>query len=194
MPENQIKYNEEEILKSLSEGDERAIEAIYQLYWEPLFVKSFSILRDREICEDIIQEIFIKLWDFRERLEIKVSLKAYLFASCRYSIYRHIRSGTVRENIFDEIHERLHTSSSHADLEYKEILAQVNYIINQLPPKCQQVYKLSREENLSHKEIAQQLHISTKTVENHITRALHELRSSLRGITAMKIIFFFFLD
>ena len=194
MSENQIKYSEKELLKSLSEGDERAIEAIYQLYWEPLFVKSFSILKDREICEDIIQEIFIKLWDFRERLEIKVSLKAYLFASCRYSIYRQIQSGTVRENIFDEIHERLHTSSSHADLEYKEILAQVNYIINQLPPKCQQVYKLSREENLSHKEIAHQLNISTKTVENHITRALHELRSSLRGIIAMKIILFFFLD
>lgn len=194
MSENQIKYSEKELLKSLSEGDERAIEAIYQLYWEPLFIKSFSILRDKEICEDIIQEIFIKLWDFRERLEIKVSLKAYLFASCRYSIYRQIRSGTVREDIFDEIHERLHTSSSHADLEYKEILAQVNHIINQLPPKCQQVYKLSREENLSHKEIAQQLNISTKTVENHITRALHELRSSLRGIIVMKMIFFFFLD
>ena len=194
MSENQIKYSEKELLKSLSEGDERAIDAVYQLYWEPLFVKSFSILKDRVICEDIIQEIFIKLWDFRERLEIRASLKAYLFASCRYSIYRQIRSGAVRENIFDEIHERLHSSSSDADLEYKETLAQVNHIINQLPPKCQQVYKLSREENLSHREIAEQLNISTKTVENHITRALHELRPLLRGITAMKIVLFLFLD
>ena len=172
---------EKQLLNALANGEEEALNTIYQQYWEPLFLKAYSILKDRHACEDVIQEIFIKLWDSRERLNITVSLKAYLFASCRYSIYRQIRSGTVREDIFDHIYEQLQASHSHEELEYKEMLAQANHIINQLPDKCKQVYKLSREENLSHKEIAEKMNISPKTVENHITRALHQLRTSLNN-------------
>lgn len=191
---NSEKYNEKDLLRGLSEGDANMLAAIYQLYWDPLYLKSYSILKDKQACEDIIQEIFVRLWDFRDRLEIEVSLKAYLFASCRYSIYRQIRSGMVRADIFDNIFERLQASATHEDCEYKDMVAQTNHIINQLPPKCQQVYKLSREENLSHKEIAHQLNISTKTVENHITRALYELRTSLGGIVSSQLLLYLFKD
>ena len=83
------------------------------------------------------------------------------------------------EIIFDHIHERLETPSEYGNIEYRELLSQINSIVDNLSAKCKVVYKLSREEQLSHKEIASQLDISTKTVENHLNKALRQLRISL---------------
>lgn len=90
-----------------------------------------------------------------------------------------MRAGNVREDIFDHVHERMATPSEYGNIEHKELLSQINSIVDNLSTKCKEVYKLSREEQLSHKEIASQLDISTKTVENHLTKALRQLRISL---------------
>lgn len=79
-----------ELLAQLQVGDEFALTLIYKRYWQPLFITSFNILKDRQACEDIIQEIFIRLWDKREIIEITFSLKAYVYASLRYAVYRQI--------------------------------------------------------------------------------------------------------
>jgi RNA polymerase sigma-70 factor (family 1) len=181
-------YTDYELLAFLKAGDEAALSEFYKRYWQPLYVSVNNILKDRQSCEDVIQEVFIKLWDKRESIEIQISVKAYLFASCRYEVFRLIKSQKVREDIFDGLHERLHEPSAYGSLEHKELLQQINSIVAQLPDKCREVYKLSREENLSHKEIAERLGISTKTVENHITRALAQLRSSMGGLLTIELI------
>lgn len=180
--------NDNELLDYLKNEDERAIVAIYKKYWEPIFSTAFNLFQDKEACEDIVQEIFINLWNKRQEIEIKVSLKAYLYASMRYEIYRQIRLGSVRETIFEDINQRLSTPSPHHVLEYKELLCQISSIVETLPERCKEVYKLSREEQLSHKEISKILNISTKTVENHLTKALRVLRMPLGQLVLLEFI------
>jgi RNA polymerase sigma-70 factor (ECF subfamily) len=161
---------------------------IYREYWQRLYTAAYAILKDAQACEDIIQEIFLKLWQNRHRIEITTSLSAYLYASVRYEVYRQIKAGRVREDLFDDIYERIQAGPDYGRIEYKELHSRINAIVEQLPEKCKAVYKLSREEHLSHKEIAAQLDISTKTVENHLTKALSLLRLSLRQVITIGII------
>jgi RNA polymerase sigma-70 factor (family 1) len=168
-----------DLMHRLQAGDDIALKLIYKKYWNQLFKSAFKILQDQQACEDIIQDVFINLWNKRDRIEIKVSLKSYLYASARYEVYRQIRHGSVREDIFDQLHERLQTPAEYGNLEYRELLSKINSIVDNLSEKCRVVYKLSREEELSHKEIASELNISTKTVENHLNKALRQLRTSL---------------
>ena len=181
-----------QLVDLLKEGDEHALAMMYDKYWEPLFRSAFSLLRDRPACEDLIQEVFIKIWDHRKTLEITLSLKSYLYAAMRYAVYRQIRSGSVREDIFDTIVERLQTPAVYGQLEHREMLSQINAIVATLPEKCREVYQLSRDERLSHKEIASRLGISTKTVENQIAKALRHLRSSLGNILTLEMMVYFF--
>jgi RNA polymerase sigma-70 factor (ECF subfamily) len=182
-----------QLLDKLKSGDEGALTLIYKKYWQPLFASSYNILKDKQACEDIIQELFIKLWNNRQAIEITVSLKAYLYASMRYAVYRQIRAGVGRADIFDDLHERLPASAAYGNIEYKELIAQVNTVVDTLPEKCREVYKLSREEYLSHKEIASRLNISTKTVENHLTKALRQLRTSLGTLFFALVSFMLFI-
>lgn len=168
-----------ELMDRLRAGDDLALKVIYKKYWNQLYTSAFNMLQDQQACEDIIQELFINLWNKRERIEIKASLKSYLFASVRYEVYRQVRHGSVREDIFENIQDRLQTPSEYGNIEHRELLSYVNSIVNKLSEKCKVVYKLSREEQLSHKEIASKLDISTKTVENHLNKALRQLRVSL---------------
>lgn len=177
-----------EVFALMKAGDEAALAFVYRKYWEPLYVSAYRILKDSQACEDIIQEIFVKLWERRETVEIHISLRAYLFVSCRHEVFRQIKSLHVREDIFDDLRERLQQPSAYGNIEHQELLQQINSIVECLPEKCKEVYKLSREENLSHKEIAERLNISTKTVENHITRALAQLRSNLGGVLTIEVV------
>lgn len=159
--------------------DQAALNQLYKKYWKMLFLSAYRILHDQQMCEDITQEIFLKLWDKRQRIEVKKSLKSYLCACIRHEVFRQIRNNVVKEDIFDNLQDRLQTPSEYGNIEHKELIIKINSIVNGLPEKCRQVYKLSREEQLSHKQIAFQLDISTKTVENHLNKALHQLRNAL---------------
>ena len=189
MPDK-ILMSDVQLIGLLKADDEVALTIIYKRYWASLFSAAYNILKDRQSCEDIIQELFIKLWDCRAEVQISVSLKAYLYASVRYGVYRQIKTGSVRSEIFDDLIERLHTPTAYGSIEHKELLLQIDRVIDTLPDKCREVYKLSREECLSHKQIAMQLNISTKTVENHLTKALRELRGSLGAAFIMEALMF----
>ena len=171
----------------IKKGSELALEIIYKRYWQPLYHSSYAMLKDGQACEDIIQEVFLKVWINRQQIQIKTSLSAYLFAAVRYEVYRQIKSGKVRADIFDQVCERIEAGPGYNDLEYKELHSKIAEIVDQLPDKCRTVYKLSREENLSHKQIAIQLNISTKTVENHLTKALSSLRFSLGQVLTIEL-------
>lgn len=174
-----LKIEDIELMDRIRSGDDIALKLIYKKYWNQLFSSAFNVLHDQQVCEDIIQEIFINLWNKREIIEIKVSLKSYLFASTRYEVYRQVRFSSVREDLFENIADRMASPSEYGNIEHRELLSQINSIVDKLSSKCKVVYKLSREEQLSHKEIASQLDISTKTVENHLNKALRQLRISL---------------
>lgn len=177
---NLLVYEEKELMRRFSEGDESALAQIYHRYWKTLFIQAYNILKDRMVCEDIVQDIFIQLWHKRKNISITESLGAYLQASTRYQVFHYIRKNPSKEHLFDNIEQRLCGEPCDQLLVQKDLHERVNEIISRLPEKCRVIYKLSREEYLPHKEIAERLQISIKTVENQLTIALRRLRISLK--------------
>ncbi|KGL59019.1 RNA polymerase sigma-70 factor [Polaribacter sp. Hel1_85] len=153
---------------------------LYNNYWKVLYISAYNLLKDKEVCEEIIQDVFIDIWNKRKELEIKVSLKSYLYACVRYKVFSQFRTNKItRVELLEELDKRLQYTTPETKMMHQELKQHINIVVESLPEKCKRVYKLSRNEQLSHKEIADQLGISTKTVENHITNALRVLRASL---------------
>jgi len=183
--------NQDQILiDRLRDGDELALTELYNKFWQALFMSAYNVIKDKELCEDIIQDIFMNIWHNREKIEIHISLKGYMYACARYQVFNHLRKnkGKIHVELFDDLEKRFLSTTPETQFMHDELVQQLNKIIESLPEKCQAVYKLSREEQLSHKEIAERLNISTKTVENHITKALHTIRSSMGESMSMAMI------
>lgn len=174
-------YSDQELLKLLSQDNRQAFDMLYSRYWEDMYKAAFFILRDRDACEDIVQDIFVWLWEHRQDIEIH-SLKSYLKAAVKFKVANYIRSGNIRESFFDEIERFVPSALSPTSEEYtevKEFNAIIQLAISHLPDKCREIFKLSREEHLSNLEIAKRLSISVKTVENQMTIALRRIRSAV---------------
>ena len=180
---------EKDLLRRLAGGEPAALTAIYQQYWQSLFLAAYNIIKDRKACEDIVQEIFLQLWLKREGLQVRESLKGYLCAATRYQVFRYIRKNASRQDWYDRLEERLSAQPPDQSLLQKDLKRQVDEVVSVLPEKCQMIYRLSREEFLSHKEIAERLDISIKTVENQLTIALRRLRHSLGVVTVMAVLY-----
>lgn len=178
------------LINRLRSGDESALTELYNKFWQSLFVSSYNVLKDKELCEDIIQDIFMNIWHNREKLEINISLKGYMYACARYQVFNQFKKNKdkIHVELFEDIDKRFQHATPETLLMHEELVQQINAIINTLPEKCQQVYKLSREEQLTHKEIAELLGISTKTVENHITKALHVIRFSMGSSASVAMV------
>ena len=178
------------LINRLRNGDESALTELYHKFWQSLFVSSYNVLKDKELCEDIIQDIFMNIWHNREKLEINISLKGYMYACARYQVFNQFKKNKdkIHVELFEDLDKRFQYSTPETQLMHDELLDQINSIVQALPEKCQLVYKLSREEQLSHKEIAERLDISTKTVENHITKALHVIRLSMGTSASMAMV------
>lgn len=178
------------LINRLRNGDESALTELYNKFWQSLFVSSYNVLKDKELCEDIIQDIFMNIWHNREKLEINISLKGYMYACARYQVFNQFKKNKdkIHVELFEDLDKRFQYSTPETQLMHEELLEQINSIVQALPEKCQLVYKLSREEQLSHKEIAERLDISTKTVENHITKALHVIRLSMGTSASMAMV------
>ncbi len=183
-------YVDIELVMKLKNHDEEAMILLYKNYWKDLYITAFKVLKDKEDCEDIIQDLFIRIWNKREETDIKTSLKSYLLAAVRYEVYRKVRESRKYESIMDDIIEMVSDQSLSDMLEYKELQSRISRVIDTLPTKCREVYHLSRNELLSHKEISSRLSISTKTVRNHLTKALHYLRISMDQILLVLLLFF----
>lgn len=170
---------DQELTSLLCQGNEDAFRLLYERNWANLYKFAFTILRNKDACKDLIQDVFVWVWEHRRGLAIE-SPRSYLRAAVKYKIANYIRSGNIRENFFEEAAKFDFATSTPGSAEFTE-LKELNHIIQKvvinLPFKCQEIFRLSRENNLSNREIAEQLGISIKTVENQITIALHRLRT-----------------
>lgn len=170
---------QKELLADLARGDQTALASIYQHYRHPLVGFAYTIVRDKRACEDIVQEIFLYLWLKREELQVRSSLKNYLMAATRYQVFRYIKKADIIEHVHELPAHRFSVASPDDWLVQKDLARHVKRVVAGLPARCRLVYQLSRDEHLSHREIAMRLHLSVKTVENHLTIALRRLRCSL---------------
>jgi RNA polymerase sigma-70 factor (family 1) len=171
-------YTDEELIKLLSKSDLQAFDLVYSRNWYHLYQSAYYILKDTESSKDIVQDVFVWLWEHRLTVSID-NVKAYLKAAVRFKATNYIRSGKIRQSFFDELSNFQDTSLPTADelIEFKQLALFIQQIINELPEKCREIYRLSRDEYLTNKEIAERLNISVKTVENQMTIALKRIRA-----------------
>lgn len=183
-------FGDDELLKNIASGDRQAFTALFHRYWEELYCSAFFVTRDREISMDVIQEVFVWMWENRESWTIS-NTKSYLQAAVKYKVANEIRKGKLRSVAFEGWKDRVNSRQmvDNWELEVKELQRIIRDFTGQLPPRCQEIFRLSRFEHMSNREIADRLNISEKTVENQITIALGRLRRHL-GHLAFWLIFF----
>ncbi len=179
MRNDQPYQHEKELLYSLAKGEEEALKAIYLQFWKPLYLSAYNVLKDKEACEDIVQEIFIRLWHRRETLSISTSLAAYLFTATRYQVFHLIKKLPARAELLENVADRFLADAPDVPLYAKDLQEQINRAVERLPQRCKHIYTLSRDQHLSYKAIASQLQISPKTVENQVSIALKKLQHAL---------------
>ena len=171
-----------ELWDAVKRDEAPAFKALYDRYWQTIFSTAFSYLHDREVCIEIVQDIFLSIWLKRHHLEMD-SVYHYLTAAARYQVYKRIQQkGDLKVIYTDTIRETAgHNALNEGEnnIRYDELLATVDRHLLDLPDRCREIFILSRKEQLSIAEIAARLGISKRTVENQLTRALQHLRGSL---------------
>lgn len=179
--------SDKQLLELIGEGDRKGFKELFNRYWESLFAAAIHRLQSEEVAKDVLQELFTELWEKRTTLQIRSNVGGYLFTALKHRIINKIKAETTREKYekmtirFYEINELAteHQFSKHY------LQEEMEKKVDQLPERCREVFELSRMEQLSHKEIGEQLNISPKTVENHIGRALKVLRPYLKRVVAV---------
>lgn len=172
------KSSNQQLLILLKKGDEGAFSEIYNRYWNILYAYAFRIYTEEKICEDIIQEVFIRLWEKAKTTDI-INIEGYLFKAIKNKIATHIRDLKFTTS-HTQVLQSIANDTSENYLEYKEFEKNVLLEIEKLTPKCKQVFTLSRFEQLSNPEISEKLSISIRTVEKHISDALKELKTRIK--------------
>lgn len=174
-------YAEEQLLEMLRESDEAAFTEIYYRYAESLYRYAWNMLTVEEECKDAIEEVFIWIWENRDNLHV-TELKYYLQAAVKYKLIRAVQNSRRREEIL-AARPPVTEAYPESSMELEELKGIIRRFTENLPPRAKEIFQLSREEYLTHREIASQLNISEKTVENQISIALKKLRKTLGHIS-----------
>lgn len=171
-----------ELVALIKQGDHTAFTEVYNRYWKFLYTSAYNATGEQQESMDLCQSIFIWIWENRQQLNIRSSLQAYLHTALKYKIANLIRNGRVHAARIAELLQTTVASPEIDPLEVKELKHFIDQLIAGLPDKCRQAFLLSREEQLSHREIAERLGISEKTVDDHISRALKRLKAPLNRL------------
>lgn len=174
--------------EGIRKGDEDMFEKVFHGYFERICCFARDYVSDREVAREIAQEAFIKLWEIRATLEDGSDIPALLFTITRNYALNHLKHLTIREK-YRNYRERSYIEAqlnliALSDMQVEEIFGNemqllINEAIDHLPEKCKEVFMMSRNFEMSYKEIAEQLNISVRTVENHIAEALKRLRAKI---------------
>jgi len=172
---------ENSIFAQLAAGNDKAMDFMFDNYYNALCNHALRMVNDDSACEDIVQEVMLTIWKKREQIKIESSLKAYLYRCVTNRSLNYLRD---KRNQVEEIEDKYMDVS--ADIEEKIYFSETQEMImehvNKLSPRCRQVFIMNRLGQMKYKEIAAELEISVKTVEHHIAKGLHILRESLGGL------------
>jgi len=171
------------LLEQLALDRQWALREIFDRHWERLYAVAYNRLGTQQGAEDVVQEVLSALWVRRKEVHID-HLGKYLSAAVKYAVFYEIRKQQRRAEVHEQLSLKNHYSQQLTPedaLLYKGFIAQVEREIDSLPEKCRLIFRYSREEGLTNREIAKKLQLSTKTVEAHISRAIRQLRTAFKG-------------
>lgn len=173
-------------IKKIKKGDQKAFRKLFLRFYDPLCRFSWRFTHSRHIAEELVQEVFLEVWKSRESLDPQKDIKSYLYQSVRNEALNYLK----HENLAEEYNKKIEwlkpspTTQQHNYQEQSEFVKAARKAIEDLPDRARQIYKLSRKDGLTYREIATILDISVKTVESQMSRALKILRKDLSQYTS----------
>lgn len=185
--------NLDRIIAELSKDNDSSLEELFNYYYPRLYNFSKLFLKLETGIDDILQEVFVKIWQNRKRIKNASTFNSYIFTITRNLLLNKLRSNLNNQKIKDEV-RKLAVASEYSlveQIEYQDLKEKIDNIVNELPERQKEIFVLSRTEGLSHKEIAEKFKISTKTVEYHITLAVRFLKDKMKGLGLVSLLYFY---
>jgi len=191
-----------ELITSLKQGKEKTFRTVFTTYFEPLEIFANTYIGDDETSKDLIQDVFYNLWKRKSSLPENINLKAYLYQATKNTCLNYLKRTKVQlkyeereQNRYNELELNYEALSqlSFDTISFNELLNMLEKAINQLPPKCREIFELSRYEGMKNREIAELLDISVKAVEGHISKALKHLKEQLKDHYSQGILLYMLL-
>lgn len=180
----------EQLFTTLKAGDITAFEMLFRTYYQPLCNYAYTYLQDRDEAEEIVQSTFLNVWEKKENLDIHTGVKPYLYAMVRNACLNVIKHEKIKQQ-----HASMELAVAERSIESvsrtvmgAELETRISLAMDRLPEQCRLVFKLSRFEELKYSEIASQLNISIKTVENQMGKALRIMREQLKDYLPLYIV------
>ncbi len=175
------KAEEKKLLKAIKKGDVKSFEFLFRFYYEPLVRYALQFTKFDGEAEEIVQELFLKLWRNKKQINIKGSIRAYLYRAVYYQCLQLIQKEKVKKKYQNEAQHFAAVPDNPEELmKYQELNHRFFLLMDQLPVRVSKIFKMSRFQGLKYKEIAQRLSISEKTVEANISKALEFFRIHLK--------------
>ena len=186
---------DKEYIECLKKDDFVAFDALFRKYSESLYAFALSITRDSYASQDITQLVFLKIWEKRAQINEHLSFKSFLFSITYHETISWLRKEKSEKRRINEFVQNsgIQTNETERSIEFKNIEGIANQLIEELPEKRKEIFKLSRVQGYSNKEIAERLGISLKTVENQMTSALKFLREKLGKHDILGLLFYFLM-
>lgn len=185
-------FNTQNVIRHVVLGNQVAFRWVYNEYVEMVYQLAIHIVKEDVYADEIVQDTFLQLWHSRERLDPQTNIKTLLFVICRNNSFNKLKVIRRQRERFVAIGDKNLDSSLSFEEEpmaEKDLREALEAIISKLPPKQQTIFRLSRIEGLSHKEIAEQLHISKNTVKNHVIAALKSVKTELNHLRTQSSVF-----
>lgn len=174
--------HDEQIIQEIREGREEPFRKIFNAYYESLCQYAFTILRDMDDAEDIVQAMFLKIWEKRQMLVITHSIKSYLYKAVYHQCINQFDHVAVREKYRERSTIEKSGGVQLPEVFPNELEESILAAINSLPKQCRIIFMMSRYQEMKYSEIAKELDISVNTIENQISKALRTLRMHLNGV------------
>ena len=186
-----ILYSDEELMREIKADNMFAFDLIYKKYSKKLYKFGYSLLKSHEETENLVQDVFLNLWENRNKVEKDSSIKSYIFAITYNSAISILRKKAMESKFVEYLKslQIINEKPVNMELEYTELTNRINEIVYALPQRQKEVYLLHKVEALKYSEIAVLLDISVNTIENHMSRALKTIRKKLGNYSLIAILF-----
>lgn len=181
--------SDEELIHLLHIDDRKAFSILFDRYWLDLVKKALFKLGNQDDAEEVVQNVFVNIWKWRQSIHIKGYFRPYLYRILKNEIFRLV-SSRLEEKKHLQIEEisGIDAPSDVNDMkrmEFKELQDEIDFHIKGLPERCRLIFRMSREEGLTAKQIAKELNISTRTVETQLSKAIHKLRDAIQRLNIL---------
>jgi RNA polymerase sigma-70 factor (family 1) len=183
--------NIKELVLQLGNSDKKALDELYNYYYPRLYSFAKRFLKVEDDINDILQDVFVKLWENRKNIKNVETFNAWIFTITKNTVVSYFREKIKLTEFESRVREMATTESylTNTTAEYEDIKEKVEQLIEKLPEKRKQIFKLSREQGLSNKEIATEMSISIKTVEDHMMHAIRFLKDNLKTLDIITLLY-----